>query len=67
MKTSILEYLEGSADKYPDKTAFADRDIHPVHLSELEHTAQKNRNCPGRNILLREIRFRFLWKKVWKP
>ena len=24
MKTSILEYLEESARKYPDKTAFAD-------------------------------------------
>ena len=26
MKTSILEYLESSASRYPDKTAFADLD-----------------------------------------
>ena len=31
MKTSILEYLEESARKYPDKTALQ-MNIHPAHL-----------------------------------
>ena len=40
MKTSILEYLEGSAKKYPDKTAFADENT-SCTFSELEKTARR--------------------------
>lgn len=39
MKTSILEYLEESARKYPDKTAFADEHT-SCTFKELEQTAR---------------------------
>ena len=39
MKTSILEYLEASARKYPDKTAFADEHTSWT-FKELEQTAR---------------------------
>ena len=44
MKTSILEYLEESARKYPDKTAFADEHT-SCTFKELKQTARRNRNC----------------------
>ena len=55
MKTSILEYLEESARKYPDKTAFAD-----------EHTSCtfKELELHLRNISHREIRYLYLWRRV---
>lgn len=65
MITSILEYLESSASRYPDKTAFADLDAH-VHLRNYA-SGQEELGLPLQNILLREIRCRFLWKKVWIP
>ena len=40
MKTSILEYLEESARKYPDKTAFADEHT-SCTFKELEQTARR--------------------------
>ena len=40
MKTSILEYLEASARKYPDKTAFADEHT-SCTFKELEQTARR--------------------------
>ncbi len=40
MKTSILEYLEESAQKYPDKTAFADEHT-SCTFKELEQTARR--------------------------
>ena len=40
MKTSILEYLENSAENFPDKTAFADVDT-SCTFAELKATARK--------------------------
>ena len=40
MKTSIQEYLEESARKYPDKTAFADEHT-SCTFKELEQTARR--------------------------
>ena len=40
MKTSILEYLEESARKYPDKTAFADEHT-SCTFKELKQTARR--------------------------
>lgn len=65
MITSILEYLESSASRYPDKTAFADLDA-TCTFEELR-LRQEELGLPLQNILLREIRCRFLWKKVWIP
>ena len=41
MKTSILEYLEESARKYPDKTAFADEHT-SCTFKELEQALTKH-------------------------
>ena len=61
MKTSILEYLEESARKYPDKTAFADE--HPAHLKNWSrlHAEQE---LHLRNISHREIRCLYLWRRA---
>ena len=40
MKKNILEYLEKSAQKYPDKTAFADENT-SCTFKELECTGRK--------------------------
>lgn len=65
MITSILEYLESSASRYPDKTAFADLDA-TCTFEELTPPGKKSGTALART-LLREIRCRFLWKKVWIP
>lgn len=65
MITSILEYLESSASRYPDKTAFADLDA-TCTFEELRLRARRV-GLPLQNILLREIQVPVLWKKVWIP
>lgn len=62
MKTSILEYLEESARKYPDKTAFADehtsctfKELSRLHAEQGLHL---------RNISHREIRCLYLWRRA---
>ena len=57
MKTSILEYLEESARKYPDKTAFADEHT-SCTFKELEQTARRTGTAH------REIRYLYLWRRV---
>lgn len=62
MKTSILEYLEESARKYPDKTALQ-MNIHPAHLKNWSrlHAEQE---LHLRNISHREIRCLYLWRRA---
>ena len=61
MITSILEYLESSASRYPDKTAFADLDA-TCTFEELRLRARRVGTALAEHFAPR-IRCRFLWKK----
>ena len=63
MKTSILEYLEESARKYPDKTAFADEHT-SCTFKELEQTARRTGTATCESISHREIRCLYLWRRA---
>ena len=60
MKTSILEYLEGRNILIKQLLQMR---IHPVRSANLRILPEEQ-ELHWRNILLREIRFRYLWKRV---
>lgn len=62
MITSILEYLESSASRYPDKTAFADLDA-TCTFEELRLLGKKSWDCPCRTFCSEKSGAGFYGKK----